>query len=688
MKRIVYLSLLLACSTFSYSQNAQTTIEQLIADIFEQYTAETETSIDYDSFYEDLMQCAQNPINLNHCTKEELKRLQFLTDIQIENLQAYVYTVGQMQNIFELQLVEGLDMTDIRRMLPFVRVGEGLDEKHKLYLRDFLKYGRNDLLFRLDKGLETKEGYRVNEDGTGADDGNASGRYLGNELYNSLKYRYHFRDKLLLGFTAEKDAGEPFRGSAHKGYDFYSAYAQLNNTGRFKTIVLGDFRANFGQGLVLHPEFSMGKSSYVLNVTPRSSGLKKFSSTDESNFFRGAGVTYTFQKFEMTAFVSTKKLDADTTGGTFPTIIRTGYHRTQDELDRKHRVGETVIGGNISYTNMYVQLGFTAVHTSLTDSLNPDREVYNHFYFRGKQQTSAGINYRMRLKKLNIFGETAMMGNGALATLNGCYFSPASQVNLVVVQRYYSPEYDSFYASSFGENSRVSNESGIYLGAEVRPFRRWRMAAYADSYRFPWPKYGVDAPSLGNDYLFQADFTPKRNLAMFWRLRYKMYQNNLSGSEATMPVIIPHKKASLRYQLSYTSGNFSFKNVLEGNLVDKSGTNNWTYGIIAAQDVSYSFEKIPLQIDFRYQFFDATDYENRFYSYEKDVLYAFSIPMYYGQGSRCYLNLQYDLTKKITLWFKIAQTIYADDRESLSSGNEAISGNRKTDVRFLLRWKF
>ena len=150
IKRIVYLSLLLACSTLISAQNAQTTIEQLIADIFEQYTAETETTLDYDSFYEDLMQCAQNPINLNHCTKEELKRLQFLTDIQIENLQAYVYTVGQMQNIFELQLVEGLDMTDIRRMLPFVRVGEGMDEKQKLYLRDFLKYGRNELLFRLD----------------------------------------------------------------------------------------------------------------------------------------------------------------------------------------------------------------------------------------------------------------------------------------------------------------------------------------------------------------------------------------------------------------------------------------------------------------------------------------------------------------------------------------------------------
>ncbi len=686
MKRIIFCIILLFLSCVVNAQDVVTTTEQLIADIFEQYTAESEETIDYESFYDDLMFCAQNPINLNQTNREELEKLQFLSEIQVENILSYVYESGSMQTIYELQLVEGLDMTDIRRMLPFVRIGESDDSKKKIYWKDLVKYGKNELLFRLDKGLETKEGYQFlpNED---VNMPPTLANYLGNELYNSLKYRFHFKDRIQFGFSAEKDAGEQFWGNQNKGYDFYSFHAQFNNFGKFKTIVLGDFRANFGQGLVLHTEFGMGKSSYVLNVTPRSSGLKKYSSTDEYNFFRGGGATFKLGKLDLTAFYSNKMIDGDTVNGTFPTIIKTGYHRTLDELSKKQTVNQQIIGGNLTYTNMNLQIGFTAVHTSLDNKLVPDKSVYNYFYFSGSKQTTGGIFYRYRWKKLNLFGETAVTDKGSLATLNGCYFNPVSQVSLVVLQRYYSPEYDTFYASSFSATSRINNESGIYLGAEVRPFRRWKFAAYADNYRFPWPKYGIDAPSDGHDYLFQADFTAKRNLTMYWRLKYEENQTNLSGSTATMPEIVPQKKTSLRYQLVYSYLNFSFKNVLEGNLV-RIAYADWTYGVIASQDVSYEFPKIPLKIDFRMQFFDAQNYLNRFYSYEKDVLYAFSIPMYYGLGSRYYLNLQYDVTKKLSVWFKIAQTVYADDRETLSSGNETISGNRKTDMRLLVKWEF
>jgi hypothetical protein len=686
VKRLfVYSVLLVICSCHTRAQDAVSTTEQLIADIFEQYTAESEDAIDYDSFFEDLMFCTQNPVNLNQATREQLEKLPFLSDIQIENILSYVYKSGSMQTIYELQLVEGLDMTDIRRMLPFVKVGEENDIKKRIYLNDLVKYGKNELLFRLDKGLETKEGYQFlpEEDQNSAQTN--SKNYLGNDLYNSIRYNYHFKDRIQFGFNAEKDAGEQFWGKTHKGYDFYSFHAQFNDFGKFKTIVAGDFRANFGQGLVLHPDFGMGKSSYVLNVTPRNSGLKKFSSTDEYNFFRGGGATVRLGKFDLSAFYSNKMIDGDTVNGTFPTIIKTGYHRTLDELSKKQTVNQQIVGGNATYTNMNLQVGITAVHTQLDKSLVPDKSVYNYFYFSGKKQTIGGVFYRYRWKKLNLFGETAMTENGSIATLNGCYFSPTSQVNLVVLQRYYSPEYDTFYASSFSETSRINNENGLYLGAEVRPFRKWKFAAYADSYRFPWPKYEIDAPSVGKDYLIQADFAAKRNTTMYWRFKFEEKQTNLSTTGAIMPVVVPLQKASLRYQLTYSYRNFSFKNVLEGNL-SRQGDADWTYGIMALQDVSYTFKMIPLKVDFRCQFFDAVDYENRFYSYEKDVLYAFSIPMYFGLGNRYYLNLQYDLNKRLSLWFKIAQTIYADDRESLSSGNETISGNRKTDVRMMVRW--
>jgi hypothetical protein len=684
---LLYLFFLLLCTYSAYAQDAITTTEQLIADIFEQYTDESDDGIDYDTFYEELMFFSQNPINLNKTTREQLEQLPFLSDIQVENIISYVYRFGRLQTIYELQLVDGLDMTDIRRMLPFVVIGEAGETINKIYWTDLLRYGKNELLFRLDKGVETKEGYRfLPEEDENATEENAK-NYLGNALYNSLKYRYHFKDRILWGITAEKDAGEQFWGTMHKGYDYYSAYAQINDLGKVKTLVVGDFQANFGQGLVLRPEFSIGKSSYVLNVTPRSSGLKKYGSTDENNFFRGAGVTVRLGKFDITAFYSNKMIDGDTMNGSFSSQYKTGLHRTLSEISKKHTINQQVLGTNTTFTYSNFQIGFTAVHTILDVNLEPDKLGYNYFYFSGNRQTTAGVHYRLRWQKLNFFGETAMADKASLASLNGFYFSPLSQVSIVALHRYYSPEYDTFYATSFSETSRINNESGFYLGAEVRPYRKWKISVYADSYRFPWPKYEIDAPSIGADYLIQTDFAVQRNISMFWRFRHEEKQSNLSGTDAVMPVIVPIQKTSLRYQLTYSFGNFSFKNVLEGNLARQAKA-AWTNGIIALQDVSYAFNNIPLKVDFRYQVFDAVNYVNRFYSYENDVLYAFSIPMYFGSGSRYYLNLRYELNEKLSLWFKIAQTVYADDRESMSSGNETILGNRKTDMRFLLKWNF
>ena len=689
MKRLfIYLFLIFTCSCPSRAQDVVSDIEQTINDVFEQYVAESEETIDYDTFYEDLVECSRNPINLNRTTREELERLPFLSEIQIEHILSYVYQFGPLQTIYELQLIEGLDMTDIRRMIPFVFLGKADDSGKKIYWNDILKYGKNELYFRLDRGLETKEGYQfLPEEDANTPQTNTGNNYLGNQLYNSLKYRFRFKDRILAGVTAEKDAGEQFWGNAHKGYDFYSFHAQFNNFGKFKTIVLGDFMANFGQGLVLHSEFGISKSSYVLNVTPRNSGLRKYSSSNESNFFRGGGATVQLGKFDLSAFYSNKKIDGDTVHGTFPAIIKTGYHRTLDELSKKHTVNQQILGGNATYTNMNFQLGATWVHTGLDNTLVPDKSVYNYFYFSGNSQTTGGLFYRLRWKKLNLFGETAMTDHAAMATLNGCYFNPVSQVSLVVLHRYYSPEYDTFYASTFSETSRINNETGLYIGTEVRPFRKWKFAAYADSYRFPWPKYGIDAPSIGKDYLVQADFIAKRNISMYWRFKYEEKQTNLSTTGAVMPVVVPIQKTSLRYNLTYSFNNFSFKNILEGNL-SRQGIADWTYGVIACQDVSFDFKTIPLKVDVRYQFFDAVDYDNRFYSYEKDVLYAFSIPMYFGLGSRYYLNLKYEINKQLSFWFKIAQTVYADDRESLSNGNESISGNRKTDMRFLVKCEF
>lgn len=690
MLRKIFIILLL--SVFAYNLQAQDsagrTVEQIIADIYEQLSENSETEIDFSSFYEDMIYYAENPININRTNKEELEKLQFLTDIQVDNILHYLYRYSPLNTIYELQLIDGLDMTDIRRLLPFIMLGDADAKKESLKMRDVFKYGKNEVYFRLDRGLETKEGYRfVPEEEQQAAEKNTR-KYVGDPFYNHIKYRFRYRDRISFGITTEKDAGEQFWGDYNKGYDFYSAHLELKNFGRLKTLVVGDYRANFGQGLVMRTDFSMGKSSYVLQVNPRSGGLKKFTGTDEYNFFRGAGATVSVGGADITAFYSNKMIDGDTIGGQFASIKMDGLHRTVSDLQRKRNVNQQVLGGNITYSYAWLQVGATMVHTLLDHNLEPRLANYNRFYFRGNNQTAGSVNYRARAGKLNIFGETAISDQqGAWATINGINYSPISRVGLVALYRYFSKEYDTFFATTFSESSRVNNETGFYIGAEVRPVKYWKVAAYIDSYRFPWMKFGVDAPSVGKDYLVQVDYAPKRNVNMYWRFKFEEKMHNFSDTVSVMPIVLPQQKWAARYLLNYSFGRFSFRNQLDVNSF-YNDVNAPTYGYSALQDVSYDFVKIPLRVDLRFHIFDAQNFENRLYTYEKDVLYAFSVPMNYGMGSRYYLNLRYEVNRNLSFWLKLAQTVYADDRVTVSSGNEEISGNRKTDMRFLMRLKF
>lgn len=678
---LILFLLLMAATNNLFSQSSQQTAEEIINDIFEQYSAETEESIDYESFYNDLATLFEYPLDLSKATRDDFEKLAFLSDIQIENILFYIYQNGGLNTIYELQLIEGLDMTDIRRMLPFVQLGAKKDLKEKFYFNEAIKYGKSDLYFRLDKGLEQKKGYLKTKDETGS----TSAPYPGSSFYNSLKYNYNFKNRIKFGFTMEKDPGEEFDIKKQGGYDFYSFHFQANNLAFLKNLVLGDFRASFGQGLVFNSGFGVSKSSYVTNIMSRENGLKKFSSSDETNYFRGIGTTFNIKKLEISSFYSNKNIDADTTNNLFTSIYKTGLHRTNDEYAKKHTVNQQLAGIHASLSFNLLRIGLTLAHTQLINDLLPDSAPYNLFYFKGKSQTTAGVDHRFRLGKLNFFGETALTNQAGTGSVNGLLFSPTSTVSIVSLWRYYSPKYDTFYANAFSESTRTNNETGVYTGVEARPFRYWKIAFYADSYRFMWLKYGVNAPTTGQDYLLQADYSPKRNLFMNWRLKLETKEKN--NSEQTINFPVKYTKAALRYQLTYNFGNFSTKNLIEVNYSD-SAKSDGKIGFAAYQDLSYSFRKIPFSIDLRYLLFDVPDYDNRLYLYEKDILYAFSIPMYSGSGTRFYVNMKYHVSKNFAVWLKIAQTKYSDGRQFTGSGNDEITGNKKTDIRFLLNYKF
>jgi hypothetical protein len=73
--------------------------------------------------------------------------------------------------------------------------------------------------------------------------------------------------------------------------------------------------------------------------------------------------------------------------------------------------------------------------------------------------------------------------------------------------------------------------------------------------------------------------------------------------------------------------------------------------------------------------------------YEKSLLYAFSIPSFYGKGERLALNLRYELNEHFIFQAKYGRTHYRD-RKVIGSDLEQIEGNQKNDLYLQLRIKF
>ena len=79
---------------------------------------------------------------------------------------------------------------------------------------------------------------------------------MGSRYKHWLRYQFRYSDKVKMGFTGSKDAGEPFMSKGNgAGYDFYSFYLQIRGWGRLKNLTLGRYRLHEGMGLILNNDF-------------------------------------------------------------------------------------------------------------------------------------------------------------------------------------------------------------------------------------------------------------------------------------------------------------------------------------------------------------------------------------------------------------------------------------------------
>ncbi len=638
----------------------------------EELAEETESESRLETLYTELSYLSEHPMDLNRVTAEELSRLPFLTDLQIGQLVAHREKYGEMVSLYELKGVKGLDYQTIQLLLPFVYVGEKPVDKRPFTLKNLLKYGNNELQVRYDRCLQQKKGYGSFPDSVLERYPNR--KYLGEPFYTSLRYAYEFDDDFQAGLVAEKDAGEPFWKGKHKGYDYYSFHALVKGKGMLKTLALGDYKVSFGQGLVVSNDFSPSRSALVAQAERRNNGFRRHFSTNEQDFFRGAGLTLTWKDWDASVFYSCRKMDGAVENDTFPTIKTDGLHRLQRDWEKRHTVTMHSLGGNIRLARPDYHVGMTAVHYSFGGkTIFPQEQLYNRFAFRGEKNFNLSADYMWKNRWGKLYGETAVSSNKAVATLNALQLTPASYFSLLVLHRYYDRRYQAFFGNAFAQNGTVQNEQGIYLGCQWTPFGHWELSWYADFYRFPWLKYQTDYPSSGKEYMFRLDYTPGRHFSSY--IRYK-------GKEKDDE----NRQHRLRWQAAWLLGDsWKLRTSADGIVTKEDGETDGGY--MVAQSAGWNPVGYPLQLDAYVAWFSTDNYATRISSYEKNILYAFYMPSFYGEGLRTAVSFRWDLKRRFTIAAKLSHTWYAD-RDRIGTDTEEIEGQNKTDLSVFLRWKF
>lgn len=680
--KTAWLFVLLACLS---TARAQETKEEIKEQLTERLLENLEDEADYLDLLEQLYAYIDQPLNLNTVSGWELSQLGILNPEQISGIILHRQHFGPYLHIAELQVVDALDPASLSLLKYFVTVSGETGKWTDIV--PLIKHSDKEFIMGGTSIFPRARGYEKSSDSTDAP-------LNGGPYRRFVRMRFSEGQRFSAGLNAESDAGESFEWSPQtRGFDFYSAHLMIGKIGHLDRLILGDFQADFGQGLTLGTGFNIGKSALSLRNKKCFNGLRPYRSFNENLFLRGAAAGFNFGKWQSSLLFSSVKNDANLafandTGdmeaeAIFTSLQNSGLHSTASELSDKNSIRSNTAAASIRYQNGLQQFGFTLVHQQFSKSYERGNEAYEQFLFSGKQYKKAGLDWDLYLGNVNIYGEVSLSDFESAAVLSGALISLGKKLDLSLLYRNYSRSFIDLYANAFAEQSSPRNEKGFYIGFQSIPNKKNTFSGYIDHYHFPWLSFRRDAPVNGRDLLFEWSHAYSKKNKFYIRLRDEI-KGQGTAVDDYWNGIHADRRSSIRLNAEHGSGGVRLQSRAE--LSWYTHAEGRYRGALLLQDLTFKQWPRPIDFSARLAAFYTEDYSARIYAYERDLLYQFYIPAFSGTGARAMLLTHYKLNRSIDFWLKLAYTCYADRNEN-GSGWFTIEDNRRLDVKLQLRYR-
>jgi len=643
----------------------------LHATAFGQFTlAENEESTGSNNLItEALEHVKQHPINLNKIETSILHELEIIPGDVIDKIMQHVNNYGPIIHVLELQQCH-LTATEIKHLLPFVYVPQHTQTNNT-------NKRKHTIVFTSTHQL--------------ADNKKPAGstQYVGDAITTTFRYRGLVAPNLNVSFTGEKDAGEAyFESNQYTVFDFNSGCIQINNIRGNNSLILGDYTCNFGQGLTLGSGMRIGKSSRTVQTNKSSFGLKPYRSVTEFGFNRGAALSMAKNRSRYHLWLHHNDEDATfkLVNGQkeYSNLSRTGFHRTNTELNNKNSVRSSQIG--LNYTQQFNQLKveYTGVFTKYSGRFRKSERLYQRFNNSGLSYGKHGIAYRYTLNNGYLFGETTLCSNQKMGNLHGFVVGLGKRVSMTGLFRNVQPGFISNGSASFVESSVVNNERGIYVGLSYEPTSHSSLAVYVDQYWFPWLKSATVTSSFGVDYLVRYEARLSKSLS--WHIQMK-YENRQKQIIIDMPMksTVPTGLLKVRAHISHAVS----KHVkLQTRFARNTSilAHSRLFGSLLYQDIQLDPLKWPVKLYIRISAAHIEDNAVRIYTYENDLAYRFSLPSFSKSQVRSYVLVRWKAKKHVDFWIKYMLT-YKNELKNFGSEWDSVSSPHVSNIHLQLRIK-
>ena len=441
--------------------------------------------------------------------------------------------------------------------------------------------------------------------------------FRGRDFSYGAKYRLaagEFAALSLAGRTTYQDARQLPPSS-------WSGSAAFFGRKRPWKVVLGDYNLRFGQGLALWSGLSLSGFSSSSSFYKRSTGLSPSNSWSGTGTHRGVASDFQAGRFAFTAFLS------------FPGI--------KDSWEGWKAVPGWLAGVNAGYFGKDGQASFTA--------------------FGGSGGEIISADFRYNKKGVDCFGEVVLEClDRSIGAVAGTVVPLGWDWKMSAVFRNYPSSFNSPWSGGVRSWSKASDEKGLALGLERHGFELTADFAMKDEDRsVRQGKAFITCPLQLSDRLV---------LSLRATERFRPYEEYLRF------------KTGARAELKWSSAGISARYGEEDGDAWKAA---WRLeGMLCRSLAGLSYFELGRKTGFssayaRCTFFVVDNWDDRIYSYERDVPGSFTVPAYFGRGFSLSalgggrLSLGKDKRKTLKIHLRVSSVRYPFMKEPKPSRSEA-----------------